>query len=48
MAASTVGSTLAIGLEHLDVIGVVGISIWRVANTVGTSSNWRVVGTSSS
>jgi hypothetical protein len=43
LAASTVDSTLVIRSEHLDATDTMGISSSRVANIVGTSSNWRVV-----
>jgi hypothetical protein len=48
LAASTVDSTLTVGLEHLDAIDALGISNWRFTDAVGTSSSWRAVGTSSS
>jgi hypothetical protein len=38
MATSTADSTLAVEPEHLGAVDTVGISSWRVTDTVGTAS----------
>jgi hypothetical protein len=41
LSTSTVDSTLTVETEHLDAADAVGISSSRVADAMGTSSNWR-------